>query len=581
MNANNDGIQTIQDQIRNSTSLQKDGGRVVLTVEERIKLQTLLDQATSNDQAASNRHAQSATAVENINTTSSNKGKEPIVIAQRMAPAKLREKPLASAYTIYRKWAGQHVQEHNRKQLALDPNYKPSNFQQWEQDNIKKFGKSFYHVVEDRRLDEHVELWNFFVAEKEKMNNSDRLVEMTDEEVAKEEREIKTDVIELLKLLDRRLDEHVELWNFFVAEKEKMNNSDRLVEMTDEEVAKEEREIKTDVIELLKLLDRRLDEHVELWNFFVAEKEKMNNSDRLVEMTDEEVAKEEREIKTDVIELLKLLGHTESSSVGKFTKAVSRDMLKVPETRVPVLVAFEQARESKRQQTQSQAISAKNPMDVISQRVLVNAMLLERLNTALQTHGITHRATKFPLSKLMTPKGYYGLLMEGFPIPVDHYKKMTLKECAMLQRLKSSINFKLKPIAAYAGGGDGAAPAEGGDASSDIGIGYEEIEEEEDKRNENSDETGVVFVDSECLPMAAEQLCSTHPELCSEEAAKTNALATKRKDHEREGLQGESEKGESNGGGMLDELKLKRKRTLTAVSGMERRKRGRGPPIYR
>ncbi|KAI9327567.1 hypothetical protein BDR26DRAFT_952679 [Obelidium mucronatum] len=404
MNANNDGIQTIQDQIRNSTSLQKDGGRVVLTVEERIKLQTLLDQATSNDQAASNRHAQSATAVENINTTSSNKGKEPIVIAQRMAPAKLREKPLASAYTIYRKWAGQHVQgkekeirktvtnvmqnvflfeEHNRTQLALDPNYKPLNFQQWEQANIKKFGKSFYHVVEERRLDEHVELWNFFVAEKEKMNNSDRFVEMTDEEVAKEE----------------------------------------------------------------------------------------------------------REIKTDVIELLKLLGHTESSSVGKFTKAVSRDMLKVPETRVPVLVAFEQARESKRQQTQSQAISAKNPMDVISQRVLVNAMLLERLNMALQTHGITHRATKFPLSKLMTPKGYYGLSMEGFPIPVDHYKKMTLKECAMLQRLKSSINFKLKPIAAYAGGGDGAAPAEGGDASSDIGIGYEEIEEEEDKRNENSNET--------------------------------------------------------------------------------------------
>ncbi|KAI9340463.1 hypothetical protein BDR26DRAFT_861128 [Obelidium mucronatum] len=150
------------------------------------------------------------------------------------------------------------------------------------------------------------------------------------------------------------------------------------------------------------------------------------NSDRHVEMTAAEVLKDEREIKEDIMELLQLLsmflgwfyntvtGHSAESTCGNYAKAASVEMMKQRETRVPLLIAFEQHRIQKKVQTR--AAVTENDKDLSSQRLMVNKLLLDLLNAALANIGIPKKATKFQLQKLLSSDGYFGLKMVGFPI---------------------------------------------------------------------------------------------------------------------------------------------------------------------
>ncbi|KAI9344699.1 hypothetical protein BDR26DRAFT_932728 [Obelidium mucronatum] len=140
------------------------------------------------------------TVVARNNEESINDQGNDVIIRSRRIPRKLRQRPSVSEYAVYLICAGTVVAEYNKTQLAANPNFRTTNFLRWEQENKTKYGETMYNVAQRGETEEHVQLWEHFQKEKERMNN-DRHIEMTTAEVLRDKREIKEDIMELLQLL--------------------------------------------------------------------------------------------------------------------------------------------------------------------------------------------------------------------------------------------------------------------------------------------------------------------------------------------------------------------------------------------
>ncbi|KAI9325399.1 hypothetical protein BDR26DRAFT_879560 [Obelidium mucronatum] len=133
-------------------------------------------------------------------------------------------------------------------------------------------------------------------------------------------------------------------------------------------------------------------------------------------------------------------GLTEDVSTGETGKRVSKKLYKEPVSRPPTVfrtVLF------KRDQTLAKRFNYKSTdRSLEAVRCQVRNLLLAKQNAALK--GFKQEPSgKFQIKKLLSEKGYKGIIMEGYPfLDSKTYSQLTLAQCQTVKARLKNIKFK-------------------------------------------------------------------------------------------------------------------------------------------